>query len=335
MKPIHIFALIMLGLIIVFVMGPQTDVSINNYSLAEVKVPEIKTLEQFIKDKESKVAGLKPGNEAQILWANDSLHQQTEYALVYLHGYSASKVEGKELYTALHQRYNCNIYLSRLAEHGIESEDAMLNINSQNYWYSAKEALVIGNKLGKKVILIGTSTGATLALLLAAHNPTAVHGLMLYSPNIDIADPTSEAIAHQWGLQIARLAFGGTHRSYEATNDIQKYWQTRYRLESLVFLKRFLKEHMVSKNFMKVTQPLMLQYYYKDEQNQDEIISVAAARQMFADVSTPDSLKWDVPQPNTQAHVITSAFYCKDLDAVLQKSFDFADNVLLLPKQIK
>jgi hypothetical protein len=37
---------------------------------------------------------IKPDNEARVIWANDSLKNKTEYALVYLHGFTASQGEG-------------------------------------------------------------------------------------------------------------------------------------------------------------------------------------------------------------------------------------------------
>ena len=45
------------------------------------------------------------------------------------------------------------------AEHGIDTVDALINLTADEYWESAKQALAIGKQLGKKVILMGTSTG--------------------------------------------------------------------------------------------------------------------------------------------------------------------------------
>ena len=37
---------------------------------------------------------IRPGNEAKIIWANDTLKTQTYFVLLYLHGFSASWYEG-------------------------------------------------------------------------------------------------------------------------------------------------------------------------------------------------------------------------------------------------
>ena len=73
--------------------------------------------------------------------------------------------------------------------HGLQGTEAMLGMTPANLYNSAKEALVIAHKLGKKVIIMGTSTGCTLALMLAADFPRLVDALILYSPNIKIKNP--------------------------------------------------------------------------------------------------------------------------------------------------
>jgi pimeloyl-ACP methyl ester carboxylesterase len=108
---------------------------------------------------------LKPDNEARIVWANDSLKQKTEYVIVYLHGFSASQEEGNPVHRRIAAQFGCNLYLSRLSEHGIDTTDALFNMTAESLWESAKEALCHRQATWPyKVILMGTSTGGTLAL---------------------------------------------------------------------------------------------------------------------------------------------------------------------------
>ena len=53
---------------------------------------DAKALEQYVTRNESQHK-LKPENEAMIIW-NDSTRTKTNYAVVYLHGFSASRMEG-------------------------------------------------------------------------------------------------------------------------------------------------------------------------------------------------------------------------------------------------
>src|SRR5258708_7415518 len=82
---------------------------------------------------------------------------------------------------------------------------------AQHKLKSAKEALAIGRQLGNKVILMGTSTGGTFALQLAATYPDQVAALVLLSPNIAINDPNAWLLNNHWGLQIAHLVTGGNY----------------------------------------------------------------------------------------------------------------------------
>ena len=84
--------IILLVLIVVYFLGPQPSVPKYTKELPVIPVAPA-ALEQYISINETKHK-LKPDNEARILWLNDSLKQKTEYAVVYLHGFSASQEEG-------------------------------------------------------------------------------------------------------------------------------------------------------------------------------------------------------------------------------------------------
>jgi len=137
------------------------------------------------------VEKIKPGNEAKIIWANDSVHAPTEYVLLYLHGFSASRREGFPVNEDFPKRYGCNAYLARLASHGLDTDNPLIDMTPFRLYESAKQALAIARQLGQKVIIMGTSTGGTLALKLAADFPEMVNGLILYSPNIRIKQKAS------------------------------------------------------------------------------------------------------------------------------------------------
>src|ERR1700753_1992139 len=155
-----------LVLVIVYVAGPSP--STPSYK-KEMPAPpaDANALDNYVKQHEAQHT-LKPDNEARIVWANDSTKQKTSYAIVCLHGFSASQGEGDPVHKNIAKEFGCNLYLSRLAEHGIDTADALLNLTADEYWETSKQALAIGKQLGKKIILMTTSTGGTLALKLAA-----------------------------------------------------------------------------------------------------------------------------------------------------------------------
>jgi len=199
MRILKIVILSILALFVIYFLGPQPPKPELNDVLPTVA--SINALDSQITAMEAPHK-IKPNNEAKIIWA-DSSKTQTEYAIVYLHGFSASQMEGDPVHQNIAKQFHCNLYLARLAEHGIDTTEDLMNLTAENYWESAKLAYAIGKQLGKKVILMGTSTGGTLALQLAANYPE-IAGLILYSPNIEVFNPSAPLLNNPWGLQIGR-----------------------------------------------------------------------------------------------------------------------------------
>ena len=325
MKFLKWFGLILLVLIIVYLLGPKP--SKPNYGIQLPAIPaEPAALEGFINNQEGKHR-LKPDNEARIIWMNDSLKQRTDYAVVYLHGFSASQEEGDPVHYEFAQQFGCNLYLSRLDAHGVDTTDPLASFTAQGIWETAKEAYAIGKQLGKKVILLSTSTGGTLALKLAAEYPD-IAGLILLSPNIAINDPNAWLLNNPWGLQIAHLVTG-KHRKVDDTTAIYaQYWNNWYSTKSLVQLEELLESTMKESTFRKVTQPTLLLYYYKDEDHQNDIMKITAMKRMFNQLGTPENLKRQVAIPNAGNHVIGSYIKSKDLESVMRECEKFGREVL-------
>lgn len=313
------FPIVLLGGI--YFMGPQPDKPA--FDPTPYTVPaEAKELENYVANNEAQHK-IKPDNEARIVW-NDSTKQKTEYAVVYLHGFSASQIEGDPVHRRFAKEFGSNLYLSRLADHGIDTTETLLLFTADRLWESAKQALAIGKQLGDKVILISTSTGGTLALMLAAQYPDDVYALINMSPNIAINDPAAFLLNDPWGLQIARLVLGGKYRVTGASEEHAKFWNKKYRLESLVQLEELIEETMIKKAFQKVVQPSLTLYYYKNEQEQDPEVKVSAMLEMNKQLGTPDDLKETVAFPNAGVHVIGCSLTSKDIEGVYAAMKKFA-----------
>jgi len=330
MKAIKIISGIVILPIATYFLGPKMPDPILNAELPVVT----ENIGGFVSHLES-VEKVKPGNEAKIIWANDSVHTQTEYVLLYLHGFSASRMEGYPVNEDFPKRYGCNAYLARLASHGLITENPLIDMTPYRLYESAKLALVIAQQLGKKVIIMGTSTGGTLALKLAADFPEMVYGLILYSPNIRIKQKASVLLSKPWGLQIAKLNFGGDFRvsTEDPTSEICKYWYCSYRAEGPVFLQQLVDVTMTEKVFAKVKCPLFFGYYFKDEKHQDETVEVKAGLKMFRQVGTPVALKQAQAFPEAGSHVIACSLTSKSVDAVANATYGFAESILkMVPK---
>ena len=164
MKKRKIALIILLTLIVVYFLGPTPPSPQYNTEIPEL--PSIEKLEDFVNLKEAQFH-TRPGNEAQIVWL-DSNKSKTDYSILYLHGFSACHMEGNPIHMNLAKEFGANLYLARLQEHGLISDNNLENYSPDGVWESAKEALFIAKKLGNKVIVISTSTGSPIALKLAA-----------------------------------------------------------------------------------------------------------------------------------------------------------------------
>ncbi len=171
---------------------------------------------------------------------------------------------------------------------------------------------------------MSTSTGGTVALMLAAEYPSDVYALISMSPNIAINDPAAFLLNDPWGLQIARLVMGSNYREWKGSEERLKYWNNKYRLESLVQLEELLEQSMTAETFSKVKQPSLTLYYYKNEKEQDPEVKVSAMVKMSGLLGTPDSLKTIVSVPNAGAHVIGSPLTSKDVEGVYKEMEKFA-----------
>lgn len=319
-------------LVILYLSGPAPKTPAYKSDLP--KIPsDNSALEKYVSSHEA-MHKLKPDNEARIVWANDSLKQKTKYAIVYLHGFSASQGEGAPTHREIAKEFGCNLYLSRLAEHGIDTVDAMINLTVDELWESAKEAYAIGKQLGDSVILMGTSTGGTLALMLAADYPD-IAGLILYSPNIAINDPNAWILNRHWGLQLARMVVKSDFIfSKDQRPAYKQYWNAPYRIEAAVQLQELLETSMGKSNFKKVNQPTLLLYYYKDEIHQDSVVKVSAMQKMFRELGTASSLKKSVALPRTGDHVIGSYIKSNDTQSVKNETEQFLESVFKMQKHL-
>ncbi len=298
-----------------YLLGPNP--STPQYRTNMPAVPDNSAaLESFIAQKESKYK-VKPDNEARVVWWNDSIKAKTDYCIVYLHGYSASQAEGDPVHRTMAKKFGCNLFLSRLDGHGIDTTEPMANMTVDSYWESAKEALAIGKQIGKKVILMGTSTGGSQALQLAGMFPNDVHALLLMSPNIAINNDKAYLLNNPWGLNIAKLVTGSDYNIAKDDRPVYKqYWHYRYPFSSTAQLQEMLETSMVPETFKKVKQPALLLYYYKDSLHQDDVVRVDKMLEMFDQLATPAALKHKQAMPNAGDHVMGSYIKSKDVEGV-------------------
>ncbi|WP_372950697.1 alpha/beta hydrolase [Mariniphaga sp.] len=331
MKKLKRFILILLLILVAgYLLGPKPPKPELDKDLPSLPA-SLRNMESYIEEKEAEYS-IRPDNESRIVWANDSLVERTDFCLLYLHGFSASWYEGYPANVEFAKHFGMNAYLPRLASHGLETEDALIDMTPDNLWESAKEALMVARTLGKKVIIMSTSTGGTLGLQLAADFPEYVDGLILYSPNIRINNGAAFLLSKPWGLQIGRKVTGGKYRvtSEDFESKDCQYWYCKYRMEAVIFLQQLVEATMNKSTFNRVTTPVFLGYYYKDENNQDKTVKVSSMLKMFDQLGTPSDRKIKVAFPEAGDHVIACEITSGSVDEVIRETIQFGEEVLNL-----
>ncbi len=329
-KFLYLLLCLIVLLVIGYFVGPKPNyVLVDNVPMSlDVHMDD---LDEFIADKESKVSQVKKDNEGRIVWL-DSTKTKTKYALVYMHGFSASQEEGDPLHVDFAKRYGMNAYLPRIYDHGRQDTNTFKNLTPELLIESAKEALAIGKKIGEEVILMSCSTGGTYSIYLAANDP-AVHSLIMYSPNIDLHDPTSDLVTKPWGAKLLKQVFGSEYNTIDYSEEAKKYWNDVYHLDGIVALQGLLEQTMTEEIFNQISVPVFIGYWYKNDEEFDDVVSIDAMKQFMEDISTSVSKQKIMAFPNVASHVISSHVMSKDLESVRLATYSFAEDVLkLIPK---
>lgn len=190
-------------------------------------------LDAWLAAREAAFGDVREEADARILWAGGE-RRRRPLAIVYLHGYSASRMETAPLCDLLAERLDANVFYARLAGHGRHAPEAMGEPGAACWRADAEEAFTIGTRLGERVILVGCSTGGTLATLIAAEAPEALAACVLIAPNFGPKDPRTVLLswpgARRWVPWII-----GRERVVEPENEAHgRYWTLRYPTPSLV-----------------------------------------------------------------------------------------------------
>lgn len=218
--------------------------------------------------------GIVPGTEERIVWREPG--QRTEYAVVYLHGFSASRQEIAPVPELVAERLGANLFEARLHGHGLLTE-RLQDVTAEDWILDANTALAIGAALGEKIILISTSTGGTLSLALLDHpNMANVDTLVMLSPNIEPANPNAKWLTRPGGALLALIVTGGT-RSWDAYNELQeRYWTTTVPIAANVEVMR-LVDYANQKWPANIEQNLLVFV-----SSHDQVVKPAAGRAAFA-----------------------------------------------------
>ncbi len=277
---------------LIYFAGPEINMET---SFSDVQIPESpENIEQYIESGEAEYTDIRPGTEKKIVWADAGGRKRvTEYSIIYLHGFTASRTETEPVTANVASALGANVFYTRLKGHGHYQLDAQDNVTLSDWLFDAKEALEIGKKIGEKVIIISCSSGAPLAAWLCSNFPESIYSAVMISPNFRPADSRAMLIAEKWGPLIAKLSEGeiiGEHEKIVSPAHAAG-WSYIYKTEFL-FPMIALLETVNKTDFTKITIPLAV-FYSPDDMivDQRETISVyekwGAVKKQICKVENP------------------------------------------------
>jgi esterase/lipase len=261
------------------------------------------------------VAALIPDTEKRIRWFGDRIGSKTPFSVVYLHGFSATRQEIAPVGERVADELGANLFETRLRGHG-QIHNPLAGVRAEDWLEDAAEALAIGAALGEEIILMGTSTGATLALAMTGHPSfDRVGHLVLISPNFAPSDPSAEFLTWPGGPQLAYMVAGDT-RSWTPRNELQaRYWSTTYPMDAVIEMMRLVK-YVRAQLPLDLAQPLLVIY-----SPADRVVDTARITRAFEQLNSPRRQLVEIPDSGDPSnHVLAGSIMSPATTSVVTDS---------------
>ncbi|MBU3742818.1 MAG: alpha/beta hydrolase [Candidatus Kapabacteria bacterium] len=316
--------IVILGLAIVLgvvvAVGPATPVPTLRAVMPHMP-DDLGDLQQRI-DAAERQYPVRPGLQAQILWA-DSVPSVTDVAIVYLHGFSGTWRDGSPAIERVAAELRANVFLARLPGHGLRTAEPLVDFHPDSVYAGAVRALAIGKRLGRRVVVVGTSTGATLGMMLAAAYPRDIAAIVNWSPNVRLAHPLSFLSNGPWGLALTKVILGGPYREVRTDDSARNaYWYMKYRAEAIPQLQALLEAGMTDETFAAIRQPTLTMCWYASDAAQDSLVSVPAMRTMHEQLAATSKAFVELDARN---HEIGYAPESRAVDDVVRRTVEWSN----------
>lgn len=233
-------------------------------------------IDAYLRESEARFPDIKPGAQKHIVWADPENRTRTPLAIVYVHGFSATRMEIEPVTSNVARAMGANVYFMRLTGHG--RDGAAMADASFNAWIDdIAEAIAIGERIGERVLLIGTSTGGTLATWAASRPELAARmaGIVMISPNYAVRGVSIGLLNMPWSEYLLPMVFGET-RSFTPHNEQHgKWWTTSYPSKA-VFAMGAMLLTVSEIDYSKIAVPALFIY-----SPQDKVVVPEAAMKVY------------------------------------------------------
>lgn len=208
------------------------------------------------------------------------------YSICYLHGFSASRKELSPIIEMVGDSLGAPVVFTRLEGHGLKDYKGMAKASISGWYRDAKECFDMASKVGEKVVLIGTSTGATLATLLASHYKEP-YKMIFLSPNFKLKSKAFPLLSGTFGRILGRVVVGKEREIPHIYNeDFRYYWTTRYSSKVLSTLADLMR-NLDYRDFIKIKAPLLIV-----SSRHDKIVDLKEIKK-YANANRPGPTLWE------------------------------------------
>ncbi|MCB2116140.1 MAG: alpha/beta hydrolase [Rhodobacteraceae bacterium] len=238
-------------------------------------------LDAYLAGREAVVGGVLPGAEKRIVW-DGAAGARTEWAVVYLHGFSATAEEIRPVPDLVAKGLGANLYFTRFAGHGLGPE-RFAGPSVNDWMIDVAEALAIGRRIGRRTLVIATSTGGTLAAEAALQPALArqMDAVAFVSPNFALQSRMATLLtwphARSWVGAVA-----GEERCFQPVNAAQaRFWTTCYPTVALLPMAA-LARHAGRADYSAVNLPALFLFA-----EADAVVSPGATRKVASSWGGP------------------------------------------------
>lgn len=220
-------------------------------------------LDAYLAGAESQHHDITPGTEKKIIWAGVP-GAKTPLSVVYLHGFTATRQETAPLSDIVARELGANLFYTRLTGHGLPGRE-LARAHAEDWMADTVEALAIGARIGERVVLIGTSTGGTLAAWAAAREKISefLAAIILLSPNFGPANRFADLLLVPWGRHIADTLLG-IEQTWQPYNDRHgEFWTSRFPTRALLPMMALVR-HVRNLPLENITTPVLMGYSRDD-----------------------------------------------------------------------
>jgi esterase/lipase len=238
-------------------------------------------LDAYLAGAESQHPGITPDTEKKIIWAGVP-GARTALSIVYLHGFTATRHETAPLSDIVARELGANLFYTRLTGHGLPGRE-LGRARPEDWLHDTVEALAIGERIGERVVVIGTSTGGTLATWAACREQlrSRLAAIVLLSPNFGPANRFADLLLFPWGRHLADTVLG-IEQTWQPYNERHgEFWTARFPTRALIHMMALVR-HVRNLPLEEIETPVMMGY-----SRDDIVVDVEKALRFVMRFSSP------------------------------------------------